>query len=173
MGTGGPPDPPASTPPPAAATGNAALGPSDPPGSSPPPAAATGQAALASPAPDNKNKVLPSAASIQSIGGLVAVVVGVVAITALALSTMAFIGSDKDANTVVPLSTAAFGVISAIVGAYLGIKIGTDQSKTFAEDASQAHARLSAVQPFIPPDKQHEAQAAGEKAAAATRSPHI
>lgn len=117
------------------------------------------------------NRWLPSAESIQSIAGLVAVVVGVVAITALAISTMAFIGSDKDANTIVPLSTAAFGVISAIVGAYLGIKIGTDQSKTFAQDAGQAHARLAAVQGFIPADKQHEAQVASEQAALATRQP--
>jgi hypothetical protein len=40
------------------------------------------------------------------------------------------------------LSTAAFGVISAIVGAYLGIKIGTDQSKNMAADVRQAHSQL-------------------------------
>src|SRR6202035_2125119 len=124
-----------------------------------------------SPGADTGNRFLPSAASIQSIGGLVAVVGGVLAITALAISTMAFIGSDKDANTIVPLSTAAFGVISAIVGAYLGIKIGTDQSKSFAQDAGQAHARLAAVQGFIPANRQQEAQAASEQAAEAARTP--
>ena len=118
-----------------------------------------------------RNRLLPSAASIQSIGGLVAVVVGVLAITALAISTMAFIDSGKDANTMIPLATAAFGVISAIVGAYLGIKIGTDQSKGLAQDASQAHARLSAMQSFIPADKQDEALQAGQQAAAATIPP--
>ena len=106
------------------------------------------------------NKLFPTAESIQSIGGLVAVVAGVFAITALAISTMAFIDSGKDANTMIPLTTAAFGVISAVVGAYLGIKIGTDQSKGLAEDASQAHAKLSAVQALVPADKQQAAQQA-------------
>lgn len=91
------------------------------------------------------NRVLPSAESIRSIGGLVSVVVGVVAITALAIATMAFIDSGKDASTLVPLSTAAFGVISALVGAYLGIKIGTDQSKDIAEGATKAADKLAAV----------------------------
>jgi len=110
------------------------------------------------------NRFLPTADSIRTIGGLVVVAIGVLAITILAVTTMAFIGSDKDGNTIVPLSTAAFGVISTIVGAYLGIKIGTDQTKTLAQSASEAHARLSAIQPFVPADKQAEAQDAGQKA---------
>lgn len=112
----------------------------------------------------SRNRVLPSAESIQSIGGLVAVVIGVLAVTILAISTMAFIDSDKDANTVIPLSTAAFGVISAIVGAYLGIKIGTDQTKTLAQDASQAHAKLAAVQGFVPAEQQQAAREAASEA---------
>jgi hypothetical protein len=117
----------------------------------------------------NQKRVLPSAESIQSIGGLVAVVVGVLAVTVLAIATMAFIESGKDANTLIPLSTAAFGVISALVGAYLGIKIGTDQSKTFAQDATQARAQLTAVQGFVPAAQQKEATQAAQEAAAATQ----
>jgi apolipoprotein N-acyltransferase len=111
------------------------------------------------------NKILPSAESIQSIGGLVAVIIGVLAITALAISTMAFIDSGKDANSMIPLATAAFGVISAIVGAYLGIKIGTDQSKGLTHDANEAHAKLAAVQAFVPANQQDDAQQAAKKAA--------
>ena len=114
-----------------------------------------------------QNRVLPTAASIQSIGGLVAVVIGVLAVTGLAVATMAFISSGKDANSMIPLSTAAFGVISAIVGAYLGIKIGTDQSKGLAQDASEAHARLAAYAGFVDTDKQDEAQQAAQQAASA------
>jgi hypothetical protein len=115
----------------------------------------------------NRNRVLPSADSIQSIGGLVAVVTGVLAVTVLAIATMAFVESGKDGNTLIPLSTAAFGVISAIVGAYLGIKIGTDQTKTLAQDASQAHAKLAAVQGYVPADQQQAATQAGTEAVAA------
>ncbi len=118
----------------------------------------------------NRNRVLPSADSIQSIGGLVAVVVGVLAVTVLAIATMAFVESGKDANTLIPLSTAAFGVISAIVGAYLGIKIGTDQTKTLAQDASQAHAKLAAVQGYVPADQQQAATEAATKAVEATKA---
>jgi hypothetical protein len=92
------------------------------------------------------NRLLPSAESIRSIGGLVSVVIGVFAITVLAVATMAFVDSGRDANTMIPLATAAFGVISALVGAYLGIKIGTDQSKVVAESASQGADRLAAMQ---------------------------
>lgn len=122
------------------------------------------------------NRVLPTAASVQSVAGLVAVVVGVLAVTALAIATMAFVDSGRDANTLIPLSTAAFGVISAVVGAYLGIKIGTDQSKTLVQEVTQTHARLAAVQSFVPADQQQEAQRAGQHAAEtagpASRHPH-
>jgi len=121
-------------------------------------------------ADNNRNpshrRVLPSAESIRMVGGLAAVFIGVVAVTGLAIVTIAFIDNHKEAaTTIVPLSTAAFGVIATVVGAYLGMKIGTDQSKGLADDAIQAHARLAAVQAFIPPDKQQAAMDAAESAA--------
>ena len=91
------------------------------------------------------NRVLPSAESIRSVGGLVAVVMGLLAITVLAIATMAFVDSNRDANTLIPLTTAAFGVISAVVGAYLGIKIGTDQNRVLVADATDAHNKLLAL----------------------------
>jgi hypothetical protein len=107
------------------------------------------------------NKIFPSAESIRSIGGLVAVVAGLIAITGLAVVTMAFVSGHKGmANTLIPLTTAAFGVISAIVGAYLGIKIGTDQTKGMADVASDAHAKLAAVQALVPAERSDELQKA-------------
>jgi hypothetical protein len=90
-----------------------------------------------------KNSFFPTSESIKMVGGLIAVIVGVGAITTLAIVTMALIDSGANANTIIPLSTAAFGVISAIVGAYLGIKIGTDQTKELAKEVTQAHATLA------------------------------
>ena len=117
-----------------------------------------------------QNKVLPTAESIRSVGGLVVVVIGVLAVTTLAIVTMALIRSGKDANSMIPLATAAFGVISAVVGAYLGIKIGSDQSATFAQDANRAHAQLGALQRFIPEDRHDEAaQAAADAARLASK----
>jgi hypothetical protein len=120
---------------------------------------------------EGRNKVLPAAESIRSIGGLVVVVIGVLAVTTLAIVTMALIRSGKDANSMIPLATTAFGVISAVVGAYLGIKIGTDQSATFAQDANRAHAQLGALQRFIPEDQHDEAERAAAHAAGLVSKP--
>jgi hypothetical protein len=113
----------------------------------------------------SSNKFFPSADSIKTIGALVVVAIGVLTITVLAIATMAFIASDRDGNTIVPLSTAAFGVISTIVGAYLGVKIGTDQTRTLAESANQAHARLGVMQAYVPEEKREEANIKGDEAA--------
>jgi uncharacterized integral membrane protein len=117
-----------------------------------------------------RNKLFPTANSVRSVGALIAVVVGIVAVTILAVFTMAYIDSGKDANAMIPLATAAFGVISAVVGAYLGIKIGTDQSAGFAEEANRAHAKLGALQGFVPEgDKEAASKAADDAAAGAER----
>lgn len=102
-------------------------------------------------APGNVTEVLPSgneppqgvSDGIKNIAGLIAVAIGVLAVTGIAIATMAFVDSKGDATTLIPFATAAFGVISAVVGAYLGIKLGTDQSKALAQDATNAHAQLA------------------------------
>lgn len=119
----------------------------------------------------SQNEVLPTAESIRSVGGLVVVVIGVMAVTALAITTMAPIRSGKDANSMIPLATAAIGVISAVVGSYLGIKIGTDQSATFAEDANRAHAQLGALKQFVLANRQDDADRAIADAAASVSKP--
>jgi uncharacterized integral membrane protein len=132
--------------------------------STPPDAETTpGTATAAAADQSERNKVFPSSESIRAVGALIAVVIGVLAVTALAIATMAFIDSGKDANSEIPLATAAFGVISAVVGAFLGIKIGTDQSKTFADAASQAREQLAAVKAVVPANLKDEVnRAAGE-----------
>jgi hypothetical protein len=120
---------------------------------------------------DTGNKILPSADSVKAVGGLIAVVVGVLSITALAITTMAFIDSGRDANSIVPLASSAFGVVSAVVGAYLGIKIGTDQSASFAEETNRAHAQIGALQNFVPEDQRAVANQAAATAAAASTTP--
>jgi hypothetical protein len=71
-----------------------------------------------------------TAADVRSVGGLVALSVGVVAVGLLAGG--ALIADPSDAATI---ATAAFGVIGSIVGAYFGVKIGTDGTQR----AVQAH----------------------------------
>lgn len=90
---------------------------------------------------------------IKSVGGLIAVVTGITAVTALTIVTLTQLGSaNKD--SIVAVTSSAFGIISAVVGAYLGIKIS---SETTAKASNEAKA--AAV-------SQHVAQVASNELAA-------
>ncbi len=77
------------------------------------------------------------AGSIKSIGGLIAVVAGITAVTALAIVTLAQLGSTNK-ESIVAVTSSAFGIISAVVGAYLGIKISADTSEKASDQAKDA-----------------------------------
>ncbi|HEV7769924.1 MAG TPA: hypothetical protein VGO66_04590 [Solirubrobacterales bacterium] len=93
--------------------------------------------------------------SIKAIAGLIAVVTGVGAVAGLAAFTLTQLGDAEESSTVA-ISSSAFGVISAVIGAYLGIKVSTDQSSN-----ATAEARHAAV-------AQHEANVANQKLQAVT-----
>jgi hypothetical protein len=46
----------------------------------------------------------------------------------------------------VAIVTGAFGVIGSVVGAYFGVKVGTDQSKPIADAAASANEAAAAAQ---------------------------
>ena len=73
---------------------------------------------------------------IKVIGGLVAVGLGVTAVVGIAVG--AFIVGTQTAATIAG-STA--GVIASIVGAYFGLKIGTDQTKAALDNAQGESAK--------------------------------
>jgi hypothetical protein len=111
---------------------------------------------------------------LKAIGGLIAVVVGVAAVTGLAIVTITRFGS-KETDSVVAISSSAFGIISALVGAYLGIKITADTTaragdniKKAAVAEHEAHIakeQVSAMEDTA--EKRAPAQADAIKAAAA------
>ena len=84
---------------------------------------------------DGKGGAGSSAESIKSIGGLIAVVVGIVAVTSLAIVTLTRLDNKASA---VAVTSSAFGIISAVVGAYLGIKISSDNTANSGEEATKA-----------------------------------
>jgi hypothetical protein len=115
----------------------------------------------------------------MSFEGLVAVGMGVAAILILALAAvfvLAFkIASPTDA--VVAVATGAFGVIGSVVGAYFGVKVGTDQSKPIAaaaatatEAATAADVRSQALALHVPTELAEQAMTAANQAVAALRS---
>ncbi len=105
--------------------------------------------------------------NIQSVGGLIAVAVGVSAILVLALATVFLLAFKISAPTeaVVAVATGAFGVTGSVVGAYFGVKVGTDQTKPIAEAAAAAQARSTAIALHVPPEKAREALDAAKNAA--------
>jgi len=94
--------------------------------------------------------------SIQTVGGLIAVVAALIAVTALTIYTLTELEST-DGNTAVAVTSSAFGIISAVVGAYLGIKITADTNR-------EATAGLRKVV-----DAEHDAEISKQAAAEARR----
>lgn len=90
--------------------------------------------------------------AIHSVGGLVAVAIGVGAVAALTIVVLTTV-ANLNSSSAVAVATSAFGVISAVVGAFIGIKIGTDQSGKGVEAGKAAAAALGASTAKLTPDQ--------------------
>ena len=75
--------------------------------------------------------------SIKAMGGLIAVVAAIVAVGALTVVTLTQLGSTNK-DSMIAVTSSAFGIISAVVGAYLGIKITADTTEKASEQAESA-----------------------------------
>jgi hypothetical protein len=113
---------------------------------------------------------------IKAIGGLIAVVSGITAVAVLAVVTLTRLESN-DKTSMVAITSSAFGVISAVVGAYLGIKVTGDHAANATADAKDAavsqhqaevdRQKLLAMTDKIEevaPEKANEVKAAGFQA---------
>jgi uncharacterized protein YacL len=80
---------------------------------------------------------------IQVIGGLTAVFLGLFVVLFIAALSIALIRDDAD--KVATIASAAFTVIGTLVGAYFGIKVGTDQTKTAMEQTQRAMEQVERV----------------------------
>lgn len=89
-----------------------------------------------------------TAADIRSVGGLIALIAGVVVVGLLAAG--ALIADPSDAATI---ATAAFGVIGSIVGAYFGVKIGTDGTQKAVQAHQDEATRAQVFAAHLAPDK--------------------
>ena len=85
---------------------------------------------------------------VKAIGGLVAVAVGVTAVGVIAV-----IALIKDSDTSATIASAAAGVIATIVGAYFGVKVGTDQSRNAMENQKEEAAKAQIYAAHLPPEK--------------------
>lgn len=97
---------------------------------------------------------------IKAIGGLVAVGAGV-----LAVAVIAIIALIKDTSTASTIASAASGVIATIVGAYFGVKVGTDQGKTAMENQKAEAAKAQVFAAHLPADQAKDVLELSKKAA--------
>ncbi|HVY96177.1 MAG TPA: hypothetical protein VHA54_04375 [Solirubrobacterales bacterium] len=74
---------------------------------------------------------------VKAVGGLIAVCFGIFAVTVLSVFTIIWIGSGNR-DSIVAVSSSALGIISAMVGAYLGIKISAETNAKASEEAKHA-----------------------------------
>jgi hypothetical protein len=105
---------------------------------------------------------------IKVIGGLVAVGTGVVAVAVIAVVAVAL--DSEDAATI---ASSAGGVIATIVGAYFGVKAGSDRAKAASEDTKAEAAKAQVYALHLPAEKADrvldQAKAAVEAVSAASR----
>ncbi|HKO37070.1 MAG TPA: hypothetical protein VJU14_01740 [Solirubrobacterales bacterium] len=100
-------------------------------------------------------------ARVKTIGGLVAVGMGVFAVAATAIVAIAV--DNDDAATI---ASAAGGVIATIVGAYFGVKAGNDRAKAAGDDQKAESAKAQVYALHLDPDKATQVQKDAETAVA-------
>ena len=103
--------------------------------------------------------------SIKAVAGLIAVVAGVVAVTIIAGAAI-----SKDSQTASTIATACAGIIGSICGAYLGMKIGSDQSKGAAEAHREQAAKAEVYALHVPDTKAEQVRQEADQAARETRA---
>jgi hypothetical protein len=113
----------------------------------------------------SSNKLLP-------IGGLVAVASGIAAIVVVALVTVLVLAFEVSGSggAISAVATGAVGVIGSVVGAYLGVKIGTDQTSKLADSAASAQAAAAVYAAHVPSADAPTANEAAQTAMTAARA---
>lgn len=92
---------------------------------------------------DPPDRTPPWALGIKSIGGLASVVAAVILIGFVAYMAIHTLGGGKP-QSVTAVASAAFSAIATIVGAYFGVKIGTDQAGKAMDTAQKAQKHAAA-----------------------------
>jgi hypothetical protein len=75
--------------------------------------------------------------ALRAVTGLVAVVAGIIAVAALTIVAVNLLSGDKDSESTVAITTSAFGIVSTVITAYLGIKATANTSQKVAAAASE------------------------------------
>ncbi len=86
--------------------------------------------------------------ALKLVGGLVVVCSGLAVLAIIA--TVAMLLVKGASSQVVAIATSAFGVIGTVVGAYFGLKIGTDGTQTAVAGLKDEAAKAQAFAAHVP-----------------------
>src|ERR1700760_3855647 len=76
---------------------------------------------------------------IRTIAGLLAVIAGVIVVAVIAAAAI-----SKNSQTAATIAGSTTGAVATMVGAYFGVKIGTDQAKQALDAAATQAAKKDA-----------------------------
>ena len=102
---------------------------------------------------------------LKTAAGLVAVLAGVITITIIAGAAI-----SKNSQTASTIATATAGVIGSIVGAYLGMKIGSDRTTQAAEAQREEAAKAQVYALHVPKEQAAQAKKDADEAARQART---
>jgi uncharacterized protein YacL len=112
---------------------------------------------------ENKKDSLPE--RLKVIGGLIAVGVGVIAVAVIAGMAI-----SKNSEIAATIASSTGGFIATIVGAYFGLKIGSDQTKSAHDSQKEEAAKAQVYAAHLRPEEAEKildkAQQAADKAVA-------
>lgn len=89
------------------------------------------------------------AEALKTVAGLAAVMVGLAAVCVVAVVAMPLV---SDSQNVVAIATGSFGVIGTMVGAYFGVKLGSDSTQRAVQGMQEEAAKAQAFAAYLPSD---------------------
>jgi len=102
--------------------------------------------------------------AIKAMGGLVAVVFGIAAVAVIAV-----IAITKNTETASTIAGITAGIVGSIVGAYFGVKVGSDQMKSALDSQREQAARAEVYAAHLSPGEASAVIDRAERAARETR----
>jgi hypothetical protein len=102
----------------------------------------------------------PWSEQVRAIGGLLAVASGVLGVVVIALVAL-----SKGTQQAVTIAASTAGVIATIVGAYFGVKIGSDQTKNAVEGERRQAAKATVLAAHLDPARADDVLATAEATA--------
>ncbi|HWO82949.1 MAG TPA: hypothetical protein VNM38_04065 [Solirubrobacterales bacterium] len=114
--------------------------------------------------PQEKDRTLTE--RVKAAAGLTAVAIGVIVVGIIALAAI-----SKNTQTAATIASAAGGVIATIVGAFFGVKIGSEQSKKAQDGLKEESAKAQIYAAYLPPAEADSVTTQAQEAAENAVSP--